>query len=101
MEGLCRVPGMPVTCPCANLGCGTDAVGAPCDQVRDFAFVPDDGRITALSYDTFGVPSIPEALLNVYEVWMCPPIIAAPDHAPGEEAAACMPSRSGFICHSM
>ncbi len=37
-------------------------------QVRDFAFVPDDGRITALSYDTFGIPSIPEALLNVYEV---------------------------------
>jgi hypothetical protein len=36
--------------------------------VRDFAFVPDDGRITALSYDTFGIPSIPEALLNVYEV---------------------------------
>lgn len=37
-------------------------------QVRDFTFAPDNGRITHLSYDTFGVPSIPESLLNVYEV---------------------------------
>lgn len=36
--------------------------------MRDFTFVPDNGRITHLSYDTFGVPSIPEALLNVFEV---------------------------------
>ena len=31
-------------------------------------FSPDTGRITHLSYDTFGLPTIPEALLNVYEV---------------------------------
>lgn len=37
-------------------------------QVRDFTFSPDTGRITHLSYDTFGLPTIPEALLNVYEV---------------------------------
>ena len=36
--------------------------------MRDFTFAPDNGRITHLSYDTFGVPSIPEALLNVFEV---------------------------------
>jgi hypothetical protein len=37
-------------------------------QVRNFTFSPDTGRITRLNYDTFGLPSIPEALLNVYEV---------------------------------
>lgn len=37
-------------------------------QVRDFTFSPDSGRITHLSYDTFGLPTIPETLLNVYEV---------------------------------
>lgn len=41
-----------------------------CMQVRNFTFSPDTGRITHLSYDTFGLPSIPEALLNVYEVEM-------------------------------
>ncbi|BDA46052.1 hypothetical protein COCOBI_08-1440 [Coccomyxa sp. Obi] len=42
--------------------------GTPLGKVRDFMFSPDTGRITHLSYDTFGLPTIPEALLNVYEV---------------------------------
>lgn len=50
-------------------------------QVRDFTFSPDSGRITHLSYDTFGVPTIPEALLNVYEV----------------EAEAVLEVRSGLV----
>ncbi len=39
-------------------------------QVRDFAFSPDSGQITHLSYDSLGLPTVPEALLNVYEVDM-------------------------------
>lgn len=39
-------------------------------QVRDFAFSPDSGQVTHLSYDNLGLPTVPEALLNVYEVDM-------------------------------
>ena len=38
--------------------------------MRDFAFSPDSGEVTHLSYDSLGLPTVPEALLNVYEVDM-------------------------------
>ncbi|CAL5227856.1 g10890 [Coccomyxa viridis] len=44
--------------------------GTPLGKVRDFAFSPDSGQITHLSYDSLGLPTVPEALLNVYEVDM-------------------------------
>ena len=38
--------------------------------MRDFAFSPDSGEVTHLSYDSLGLPTVPETLLNVYEVDM-------------------------------
>ena len=50
--------------------CATQSHSGCAAQVRDFAFSPDSGQITHLSYDSLGLPTVPEALLNVYEVEM-------------------------------
>jgi sporulation protein YlmC with PRC-barrel domain len=48
---------------------GTDLVtqaGAYLGRVRDFEFDPEDGSVTSLLFDAFGLPLLPEEALSVY-----------------------------------
>lgn len=42
--------------------------GEPLGKVRDFEFTGNDGRVTHIVIDTFGVPRLPSRLLSTYEL---------------------------------
>ncbi len=40
----------------------------PPPQVRDYMFNPDNGQISTIKYDTFGIPAIPQSLVTTYNL---------------------------------
>ncbi|GAB4822509.1 hypothetical protein N2152v2_009555 [Parachlorella kessleri] len=42
--------------------------GVPLGKVRDYVFNPDNGAITTIVYDAFGLPVIPKGLLTIYQL---------------------------------